>query len=70
MTNFEAVVEALGFRLHLLGVFQHPLVENKRLTPLLHQHVGLSDEEAPERGGVDKVESLFWVRVGKKLKCG
>lgn len=49
VTDLQAVVETLGFRLHLLGVFQHPLVQNQRLTPLLHQHVGLGDEEAPER---------------------
>lgn len=47
MINLEAVVETLGLRLDLLGILQHPLVQHQRLTPLLHQHIGLGYEEAP-----------------------
>lgn len=50
VTNLEAVVEALGLRLDLLGVFQHPLIQHQRLTPLLHQHIRLGYEETPVRG--------------------
>lgn len=50
ISHLEAVVEALGFRLDLLGVFQHPLIQHQRLAPLLHQHIRLSDEETPVRG--------------------
>lgn len=53
MTNLEAVVEALGLRLHLRGIFQHPFIEHQRLTPLLHQDVRLSYEETPARGKED-----------------
>lgn len=49
MTNLEVAVETLGFRLDLLSVFQHPLIQNQSLTPLLHQHIGLGYEEAPEK---------------------
>ena len=46
----EAAVEALGLGLDLVGVLQHPLVQDQRLAPLLHQHVGLGYVEAPEGG--------------------
>lgn len=49
MTNLEVAVETLGFRLDLLSVFQHPLIQNQSLTPLLYQHIGLGYEEAPEK---------------------
>lgn len=48
-TNLEAVVETLGLRLDLLGIFQHPLIQHQRLAPLFHQYVRLSYEEAPVR---------------------
>ena len=48
-TNLEAVVEVLGLRLDLLGIFQHPLIQHQSLTPLLHQHVRLGYEETPEK---------------------
>lgn len=55
VTNLENVVEALGLRLDLLGVFQHPLIQHQRLTPLLHQHIRLGYEETPEEHrGKDK----------------
>lgn len=50
MTNLQGVVEALGLRLDLLGVFQHPLIQHQCLTPLLHQHIRLGDEETPVKG--------------------
>ena len=46
----EAVVEALGLGLDLMGVLQYPLVQDQRLAPLLHQHVGLGYVETPEGG--------------------
>lgn len=41
--------KALGLGLDLFGVLEDPLIQNQRLAPLLHQHVGLGDEEAPSR---------------------
>lgn len=46
-TNLEAAAKTLGFGLDLLGVLQHPLIQNQRLTPLLHQHIRLSYKETP-----------------------
>lgn len=49
MTDLEAVVQALGLRPDLLGIFQHPLIQHQCLTPLFHQHIRLGYEETPER---------------------
>lgn len=65
LSNLEAVVEALGFGLHLLGVLQHPLVQHQGLAPLLHQHVGLSYEETPGEG-VESHNLIFYEIIYEK----
>lgn len=69
VTNLEAVVEALGLRLDLLGVFQHPLIQHQRLTPLLHQHIRLGYEETPVRGTEGRTTSTIHecLYLGMKL---
>ena len=54
----DLVTNTLGLGLDLLGVLEHPLVQNQGLAPLLHQHVGLGDKEAP--GGWSHGHSLVW----------
>lgn len=54
-TNLEAAVKTLGFGLDLLGVLQHPLIQNQRLAPLLHQDIRLSYKETSASGKKRKV---------------
>lgn len=67
-TNLEAVVEALGLRLDLLGILQHPLIQHQCLTPLLHQHIRLGYEETPERGRRGRTTLRIHVCKDKKSK--
>lgn len=49
-THLQAAPEGAGAGAHLVCVLQDAVVQHEGLAPLLHQHVGLRDEEAPAEG--------------------
>lgn len=49
-THLQAAPEGAGLGAHLVGVLQDAVAQHEGLAPLLHQHVGLGDEEAPGEG--------------------
>lgn len=51
MTHFQAVLEGAGIGIRFAGVLQDSVIQDEGFAPLLHQHVGLSDEETPDGEG-------------------
>lgn len=49
--HLQAVLEGSGVRTDLISILQDSVIEDEGFTPLLHQHVGLSNEKTPDGEG-------------------
>lgn len=46
--HLQAVLGGSSVRTHFICIFENSVVQDKGFTPLLHQHVRLSNEETPD----------------------
>lgn len=46
--HLQAVLEGASIRTDFICVLQNPVIEHEGFAPLLHQHIGLSNEKTPD----------------------